>query len=465
MDFTRSKKIEKRQKVWIMVGILFLLSGCQVTPKEDIAVNKNDVGLESKILQSESNVDNDSLKNNSYWEDKWITDVDDISIAVDADVETLGEKYSVVRVLPHEITSDEVKDWADVLFEGNKAYEPETVMTKNEIEESILKFKQKMNNKDELINECGSVEEAERTISYYEKLIENLEQLYPTAPEQHERKECDWNFKPYEYYNDEMLGTEDSVLSDNYELNAEAEINGRKAIISATNRNASDYILHYLWFYYDDIPEGSEKKTITQEEAEEVCNGILSKIGNQDQWYLYDISNQEDDDAQIMTLYYTPVYNGVPTVLVKDLYNIKSDDVYAANYFYQSLEISMYNGELNYIYLTSPSDVTEIVNENVQLMDFDTMMDKAKNYMQLKISKASFDEDFSENEKISVEVNNIQLAMFRIKEKNKDSYLMVPAWIFYGNVLDSKNQVIRENEQLLVVNAIDGSSINILLGY
>ena len=62
MDFTRSKKIEKRQKVWIMVGILFLLSGCQVTPKEDIAVNKNDVGLESKILQSESTVDNDSLK-------------------------------------------------------------------------------------------------------------------------------------------------------------------------------------------------------------------------------------------------------------------------------------------------------------------------------------------------------------------------------------------------------------------
>lgn len=125
----------------------------------------------------------------------------------------------------------------------------------------------------------------------------------------------------------------------------------------------------------------------------------------------------------------------------------------------------MYNGELNYIYLTSPSDVTEIVNENVQLMDLNTMMDKAKNYMQLKISKASFDEDFSENEKISVEVNNIQLAMFRIKEKNKDSYLMVPAWIFYGNVLDSKNQVIRENEQLLVMNAIDGSSINILLGY
>lgn len=444
---------------------MFLLSGCQVTPKEDIAVNKNDVGLESKILQSESTVDNDSLKRNSHWEDKWITDVDDISIAVDADVETLGEKYSVVRVLPHEITSDEVKDWADVLFEGNKAYEPETVMTKNEIEESILKFKQKMNNKDELIDEYGSEEEADRTISYYEKLIENLEQLYPTAPEQHERKECDWNFKPYEYYNDEMLGTEDSVLSDNYELNAEAEVNGRKAIISATNRNANDYILHYLWFYYDDIPEGSEKKTITQEEAEEVCNGILSKIGNQDQWYLYDISNQEDDDAQIMTLYYTPVYNGVPTVLVKDLYNIKSDDVYAANYFYQSLEISMYNGELNYIYLTSPSDVTEIVNENVQLMDFDIMMDKAKNYMQLKISKTSFGEDFMENEKISVEINDIQLAMFRIKEKNKDSYLMVPAWTFYGNVLDNQNQVVRENEQLLVMNAIDGSSINVLLGY
>ena len=465
MDFTRSKKIEKRQKVWIMVGILFLLSGCQVTPKEDIAVNKNDVGLESKILQSESTVDNDSLKRNSHWEDKWITDVDDISIAVDADVETLGEKYSVVRVLPHDITSDEVKEWADVLFEGNKAYEPETVMTKNEIEESILKFKQKLNNKDELISEYGSEEEADRTISYYEKLIENLEQLYPTAPEQHEQKECDWNFKPYEYYNDGMLGTEDSVLSDNYELNAEAEVNGRKANISATNRNASDYILHYLWFYYDDIPADSEKKTMTKEEAKEVCNGILSKIGNQDQWYLYDISSQEDEDTQIMTLYYTPVYNGVPTVLVKDLYNIKSDDVYAANYFYQSLEISMYNGELNYIYLTSPSDVTEIMNENVQLMDLNTMMNKAKNYMQLKISKASFDEDFSENEKISVEVNNIQLAMFRIKEKNKDSYLMVPAWIFYGNVLDSKNQVIRENEQLLVMNAIDGSSINILLGY
>jgi len=32
---------------------------------------------------------------------------------------------------------------------------------------------------------------------------------------------------------------------------------------------------------------------MTKEEAKEVCNGILSKIGNQDQWYLYDISSQE----------------------------------------------------------------------------------------------------------------------------------------------------------------------------
>lgn len=55
--------------------------------------------------------------------------------------------------------------------------------------------------------------------------------------------------------------------------------------------------------------------------------------------------------------------------------------------------------------------------------------------------------------------------MFRIKEKNKDSYLMVPSWTFYGNVLDRQNQVVRENEQLLVMNAIDGSNINVLLGY
>ena len=54
----------------------------------------------------------------------------DMTVNVNAAVQSLEGDIPVVRVIPQEITTDEVKCWAEVLFEGQSAYEPTTVLSK-----------------------------------------------------------------------------------------------------------------------------------------------------------------------------------------------------------------------------------------------------------------------------------------------------------------------------------------------
>ena len=72
--------------------------------------------------------------------------------------------------------------------------------------------------------------------------------------------------------------------------------------------------------------------------------------------------------------------------------------------------------------------------------------------------------------------------MMRIKEKDKDSYLLIPVWDFFGSCtdkypddyedvmqigLDDNNEITYKEfaRSLLTINAIDGSVIDRGLGY
>ena len=73
---------------------------------------------------------------------------------------------------------------------------------------------------------------------------------------------------------------------------------------------------------------------------------------------------------------------------------------------------------------------------------------------------------------VYVGINNVKKGLFRIKEKDKDnSYLLVPAWVFYGwtdfyygDSVPSDN-IERPSEPLMIINAIDGSIIDPNQGY
>jgi len=108
---------------------------------DQVVVNKNDGALEKAIEEVDpGEISKEQKDIPKEYKESFQTDSNDVTITFDAKVEEAEGALPVVQVKPHEITADEAKTWADVLFEGAKAYEPDTVMTKSEIEEEIVMY-------------------------------------------------------------------------------------------------------------------------------------------------------------------------------------------------------------------------------------------------------------------------------------------------------------------------------------
>lgn len=457
----------------IVIALLFL-QGCQKSPEDDIVTNKNEGVLESIINQT----NNDSASQNKEsipetYIDSFSNDSGDLTFNVEADIQVAEGDLPVVRVAPHEITSEEVQHWAEVLFEGKTAYEPTTVLSKSEIEEKILLFRQKAADKDALISEYGSESEAQAMIDYYNSEAEAYEQLYESAPETVERTESDWTFHSYDYYFSNASTWDKSELEklkQTSELKIAAfDVNGHSPLIDALNRSADDFKMNSLWFWYSDEELLSDipYKEITAEEAKSLADDIIKEL-NLENWSIWSYIDDSDEAGSFYTFNYVPSFSSVETIPGLNI-DLQSDDLYAANYEYSQLEVSVYNGIIRTVLLTSPLDVVEVVNSNVSTLSFDEIYSKFKTQMQTQYSLNSFIVGFDDipeykNAKVDLTVTGIQLGLVRIKEKNNDDeYLMVPAWLFTGDV--HMNDGDGTPTTLCIINAIDGSVINPTLGY
>ena len=118
-----------------------------------------------------------------------------------------------------------------------------------------------------------------------------------------------------------------------------------------------------------------------------------------------------------------------------------------------------------------PIDVSNIVNDNVAVYGSDALLEKAKNCLELSDyygygfpgSLDSLDQDVG----CTVNVMNMDMNLTRVKVPNSDeSYYYIPALTLVGNIeyYGKDNGTVyycAENVTLLVMNAVDGSIINI----
>ncbi len=466
------KKYRKWQCLMLMTAVLgggLVLQGCQENPDSDIVVNKNEGTLEQAIQETADGEKEDIV---SEYTDSFDTQTDGITVTVDAQITAVDGALPVVRVEPHEITGDEVKHWAEVLFDGITAYEPSGQMSKDELEEEILKYKGFASDTDALYDEYGSDEAVQEQIEFYNETIEAYEREYETAPDVVEEKECEWTFHPYDYYSTTSFlfeGTESfENLKKTYSLKATASgLNGHDAILVGTNRNEDDYMMHMLWFFYtdeeemDDIPYAD----ISPEEAEKMADDVLEELGLSGSWsldsaYGYTSSNDGSPSASNYILSYIPVYEEVPEIPGVDV-NLHSEDLYAANFDYSSLDVRIINGIVRNVELVSPMDIVKVENDNVKTLGFDEIYSRFKE--QAKISADTLLEKLgmiNETGEAEIVITSIDQGLFRIKEKGSGEFLMVPAWIFRGRA-----SAVLGEDNIMVINALDGSVIDAALGY
>lgn len=461
-----------------LIGIMVCSVGCQMTPKEDIVVNKN----EAKQLQTAS--DKESALSNQFsgeniperYKDSFQCLNDDVKVTVNAGISVLSNngEVSTIRVRPHQITENEVKKWADVLFEGQIAYEPKTQYTKSELEEKILMLK-KANDKDTLMEEYGSEAAAETMQAEYNEAIAYYESIYNSTPNEIEKKECDWSFHSRDYYDlDAALWNDSDEYASIKKTEKIAAVcvdsDGLERTILANRRSEEDYIINDIAYAVNSdsqIIDAEKIKKINKEDAEKLSSDVLDKL-DLSNWTLWDSYVVSDDNGLLYHFNYSPTYNDVPALMGDKDVELNSEDTYAANYNYSSLMVNILNGRVDSIYLTAPIDQVEVVDEKVTTLSFEKVYASFKNQMQNKYTVNSFiqfgGEDAKEEHQIEIKVNSIKEGLFRIKEKNTDySYLLVPTWIFIGDVIIDENNM--GDSTLCYVNALDGSIIDPKLGY
>ena len=309
----------------------------------------------------------------------------------------------------------------------------------------------------------------------YEEMICNLEKLYEDAPEESAEKETDYIFHPYEYYlSAEGISSEGDRNAKDMKFFAETKYdkNGVKWKILATNRDEEDYDMHAIDFCDDSIDGENAilKYDCSDEEALNLAEETRIRLGLND-WEVYDIQELKGDSSCQHVFYYTRYYKQVPTLTGYGI-DLQSEDLYAANLYYESLSIEVTNGKVTAVSWYSPMDIVEVENDNVKMLSFDEVYECFKSQMQSQYSKNTYLEngwfeegdEYFENAEMSIRINQIEQGMFRIKIKdNSEEYRMVPAWVFKGSTFCDGDFLTEES--YVVINAIDGSVINPNLGY
>ena len=455
------------KKVIAVLGCLIIImafGGCAENPEGDIIANKNEGVFEEKL--KEQNTGNGQEQMGSY-QDAFEVEKDGLHVSVDAEVKMLEGDIPVIRVAPHNITVEDVKAWSEVLFGGNTAYDAKHVMTKTEIEEQILELQSWINDPEELLERYGSEEFVEETIAMFQQEIALLEKQYQEAPDTWEEQGSDWTFHPLTYYYDSVVDEESEDvqnLNKTEELKVMSLSDGKKVYISAVNRNELDYLMHRFVFWYEDeinMIENSKPQEMSEEEAVQQAEKRLETMGI-GEWEFERIDGSSDSEGSDYRVYFAPVYNGIPSLLPCGEVDLHSEDLYAAHLRNSSLVIRICNGMLISIELESPMDIVGVENENIQVLPFDDIYAAFQNYAESGLQDKIEQQNLMKADTITI--TRIEQKLFRAKMKDSEGeFRMVPVWVFYGTgVCDGYNL---EEQDLVVINAVDGSIIDAGLGY
>ena len=196
-----------------LVLSVMLLTGCAENPKEEAVVSKNDGSFDIGIVQSATEPGNEATIATEPSENLSVTETEppkeffqynsqfmssdntvEFTIDLNADISDLP--MPVVEVAPHQITTEDAKRVAEVLFGDAVFYEAEPlgmeIFSKSEIQAKINR----------LLNYQGALGHYDSAVfdSARKMFIEEYTMRMETAPEENPHQLCPWEYRKSSYY-------------------------------------------------------------------------------------------------------------------------------------------------------------------------------------------------------------------------------------------------------------------------
>lgn len=474
--------------------IMIMLCGCQGNPDKSIVNSKNDGSFDANVVISASEHHEPDETQAVKYMDTFMSTDGSVTFLFTIDDQITAADMPVLEVTPHFFTEEDAKNVAYALFGDAVFYEAEPSLSKNysksEIQERIERWSRFTSS--DAIKELYGYEPGYDATALVKSFIEKYTTMYETAPEENPHIPCQWTFRKSSEYTipaEDRAGVD--MSKDNDEISAQLQIGGIPYYFTVTNRNQSDFKVNMVTacIYSGSSPDGMDESIFMAElcRTAEPTDEQLANIRNKAEQILtnMNLGQWKIDQCYVETTYYgdtpeyvvhvnaVPILNGMEVVRQPQLTNLRNDNAYASNYYHTDVNFKFSaNGDLILFMMYSPLEVKETLNENVDVLNFDEMIENTKLYLQhsdyYEYGFGHFLDQVEEDVSCTVTVSQLDYNLIRVKVPNTDeSYYYIPGITLRGTaryVGDTSGNLYYESEgveTLVAINGVDGTIINL----
>ena len=241
-----------------------------------------------------------------------------------------------------------------------------------------------------------------------------------------------------------------------------------------------------IWVDRDDpMPEDVEQflKT-TPQQAWEKAETILDQLGLSDTFQVAAVRLMPDVEWEVGPLgrtvtkeikgyayeaHFSRMVRGVPCNSTQrfSVYLFSFKDLTAPSWQPETMELWFDDGPDFSFSWSSPQETDEVLVEDSALLPFSSIMETVEKRLPLLLDEYARDDRLGA-EGLTVDIHRVDLGLWRIREMDSvETGLLVPAWCFYLD-MDIHTEDYdggRRPEDLLILNAVDGTLIDPWNGY
>lgn len=469
-----------KRAISLMAALLaaaLLPAGCQPTPEQPIVMQKDMEQMLEKAQDTQSPAAEQTLAERygipERLTEEWSGADGKLSIRIDAPIAVPEHAMPIVRVRAEGFSQETATALFHHFMDGKTAmtYNPGPhVMTKADIEATILLYKQQIADGTIEAQQMMTPEEAEEE-------IRRLEEEYRTAPAATADDEPTVSDGAMLLHEESYSDGHTVIKERIYELSVTAGGEYLSVRRPAQDNGSLTGSLQYsadddLGRFYngaprvlpENAPQG-ERPSLSLEEAGALCGEVFRAMGVSDvqpaQAY---VTGSPGDYAYI--LYYVRTVAGVPAALCTESF-AGSESGVSLPWNYEQIRFLVTDGGIAEMSWDSPTVTGEVVTENARLLAWQEIREIVETILFTIYEPRTEFEDAGR--RIGVTIDDIQLSLLRVRENNAQgrSGFYVPAWVFYGEeYMDDFPSVVGVDKHIvLAINAVDGSVIDLAKGY
>lgn len=474
---------------------------CQPTPDHDAVMQKNYYQMleHAKKQEGESTfLLRERVEAPFTYSDEIVYKNDTFALKIDVSVEIPNSyKMPIVEIVPIDFTQEQTQMFFDRFCSNKEMFisYPNTPMTREEIESTILFLNQEIDDmKENGQDDDPYMDQCRADLLYYQS-------IYLDAPGTIDPVRCYGKLMTQTVYSPKthtpvysyswVTAKAEEMSNRNYpcitsfsvvnrsDLEQAKQIDGEwylrksEAIMSfldQRNLTLGEQNPHYRIVDYDE----AVNVPFTPQEAKDATMSFLRSLNLEqeigiDSIWLYQSSSNDSDYSYEVRL--SRIIEGIPCAFDKTL--VVSE--YMDTWQYEQITLNIDASGIFCFKWFSPIKVTKIVQEDTSLLPFERIMEVFTTHVKHALIP-SIQEYLESGGMVSqrYNINRITLSLQRISQPNNfDSALLVPVWSFYGTQStewrNSNSAVNISNKEisssLITINAIDGTIINLQEGY